>query len=92
MPQLRILAASAICVVLLSACGKGLSCKQDDSDYAGAVELPALKAPPGLDPPDTRNALKIPQLAEPERKRGKNEPCLDEPPPFSTPKPAPTAQ
>ena len=49
------------------------------------------KAPPGLDPPDTRNALKVPPLDTPERIRGKNEPCLDIPPPFANPKRAPDA-
>ena len=52
----------------------------------GAPELPPLKAPPGLDPPDTRNALKLPPLDTPERPRGKNEACLDIPPPFANPK------
>jgi uncharacterized lipoprotein len=62
------------------------SCSQTNKDYAGAQELPPLKAPPGLDPPDTRNALKVPPIQAPERVRGKNEPCLDTPPPFTTPK------
>ena len=45
-----------------------------------------LKAPPGLQDPDTRNALRVPPLDTPERIRGKNEPCLDAPPPFANPK------
>jgi uncharacterized lipoprotein len=69
------------------------SCHQSNKDYAGAKDMPPLKAPPGLETPNTRNALKVPPLATPERLRGKNEPCLDIPPPFSTPKatPAPKA-
>lgn len=62
------------------------SCHQTNKDYAGAQELPPLKAPPGLETPNTRNALKVPPLSTPERVRGKNEPCLDIPPPFATPK------
>ena len=58
---------------------RGTTCKQDNKDYVGAQELPPLKAPPGLDPPDTRNALKVPPLDTPERPRGKNEACLDVP-------------
>ena len=78
-------------VSLASGCGKRVaSCKQSNKDYAGAKELPPLKAPPGLENPDTRNALRVPPLDTPERMRGKNEPCLDAPPPFSTPK-APAA-
>jgi uncharacterized lipoprotein len=62
------------------------SCSQTNKNYAGAKEMPPLKAPPGLEAPNTRNALKVPPLQTPERPRGKNEPCLDTPPPFSTPK------
>jgi uncharacterized lipoprotein len=69
------------------------SCHQSNKDYSGAKEVPPLKAPPGLETPDTRNALKVPPLTTPERIRGKNEPCLDIPPPFTNPKatPAPKA-
>jgi uncharacterized lipoprotein len=74
----------------LSGCGKHLaSCKQDDKDYVGAKEMPPLKAPDGLETPDTRNALKVPPLNTPERTRARDEPCLDAPPPFSTEKAAP---
>jgi uncharacterized lipoprotein len=61
------------------------SCKQDNRAYVGAQEVPPLKAPPGLEDPNTRNALKVPDLNVPERIRGKNEPCLDAPPPFAPP-------
>jgi len=70
----------------LSGCKSRLvSCHQSDKDYAGATEVPPLQAPPGLDAPDTRNALKVPPLNTPERVRGKGEPCLDAPPPFASP-------
>ena len=62
------------------------SCSQTNKDYAGAKELPPLTAPPGLEAPNTRNALKVPPLNTPERVRGKNEPCLDIPPPFTSSK------
>jgi len=87
------LIACAVALVLLPGCkSHGTTCKQDNKDYVGAQELPPLKAPPGLDPPDTRNALKIPPLDAPERPRGKNEACLDVPPPFATPKAADAAK
>lgn len=66
-------------------------CKQDNKDYAGAQDLPPLKAPEGLEAPNTRNALKVPPLNTPERVRGPDEPCLDVPPPYSTEKPAQAA-
>jgi uncharacterized lipoprotein len=82
-----ILIASVVALALLPGCKtRGATCKQDNKDYVGAKELPPLKAPSELQPPDTRNALKVPPLNTPERVRGKNEPCLDVPPPFTAPK------
>jgi uncharacterized lipoprotein len=76
-----------VAVSALSGCGKRLvACKQDNKDYVGAPEMPPLKAPPGLQAPNTRNALKVPPLNTPERVRGRDEPCLDAPPPYTTPK------
>ena len=80
---------------LLAGCKAGkISCRQSNKDYVGAKEMPPLKAPPGLETPDTRNSLKVPDLNAPERARGRDEACLDAPPPFSTPtqKPADTAK
>jgi uncharacterized lipoprotein len=92
-----ILLASTLAIAVLPGCKSKLtSCSQTNKDYAGAREVPPLQAPPGLDAPNTRNALKVPPLNAPERVRGKEEPCLDIPPPFSTkaatPKAAPTPQ
>jgi uncharacterized lipoprotein len=76
-------------LALLSGCGHHFAkCSQSNKDYASARELPPLKAPPDLDAPDTRNGLKVPPLDTPERVRGREEACLDVPPPFSTPKSA----
>ena len=81
--------ATVLCVAMTAGCKSRMaSCSQDDKDYAGAQEMPPLQAPPGLDAPNTRNALKVPPLNSPERKRSKNEPCLDIPPPFATSTPA----
>jgi uncharacterized lipoprotein len=80
-----VILTSIVCVAATSGCKSRMqSCGQTDKDYAGAKEMPPLKAPPGLEAPDTRNALKVPPLNTPERPRGKDEPCLDTPPPFST--------
>ena len=79
--------ACVLSVTLLSACGKNRSvCRQDDKDYVGAREMPPLQAPPGLDAPNTRNALRVPPLTTPERPRAKTDACLDAPPPFETPR------
>jgi uncharacterized lipoprotein len=78
-----------LAVGLIAGCKTRLeSCSQTNKDYAGAKELPPLKAPPDLEAPNTRNALKVPVLTTPERVRTKHEACLDLPPPYSTPKAA----
>lgn len=82
-----ILFASVLSLLLLPGCkSRGPTCNQSNKDYVGAQELPPLKAPPGLDPPNTRNALRVPSLDTPERPRTKKEACLDIPPPFANPK------
>ena len=80
-----VILTSLLCMAATSGCKSRMkSCSQDDKDYSGAQEMPPLQAPPGLEAPDTRNALKVPPLNSPERIRGKDEPCLDTPPPFTT--------
>jgi uncharacterized lipoprotein len=49
-----------------------------------AAEYPALKVPAGLDAPDTRNAVKVPVLNEPEKARSKADPCLSQPPSYGS--------
>jgi uncharacterized lipoprotein len=54
--------------------------------YMRSASVPPLKIPPGLDAPDTTNALRLPALNEPAPPaRGPKDPCLDEPPPFKVP-------
>jgi len=49
-------------------------------------QMPPLKVPDGMSAPDTRNAIKVPDLAATEHLRGKGEPCLSRPPNyFQTP-------
>jgi uncharacterized lipoprotein len=67
----------------------GGSC-HDVKPYMKAGSVASLKIPPGLDTPDSTNALHIPVLNTPAMPpRKKTDPCLDEPPPFKIPKPAP---
>jgi uncharacterized lipoprotein len=71
----------------------GGSC-HDTKPYMSAKSQPPLVVPPGLDAADTSSSLKIPRLNEPELPRRKgDDPCLDAPPPFVTPKtPVPQAR
>jgi uncharacterized lipoprotein len=57
--------------------------------YTASTSVAPLKIPPGLDQPDTTNALHIPDLKEPAPPaRGGHDPCLDEPPQYKIVKPA----
>jgi uncharacterized lipoprotein len=79
--------ACLLSVAFVSGCkSEAVSCSQDNKDYAGAKEVPPLTAPPGLEVPNTRNTLKVPALNTPERIRGRDEACLDFPPPFASAK------
>lgn len=60
---------------------RSLSCDAPPS-YGSDESIPPLHVPVGLDPPDTRNALKISELNEPERPRTEAHRCLDEPPSY----------
>jgi uncharacterized lipoprotein len=54
--------------------------------YAQAAEAKSLTIPAGLESPETRNALRIPDLSTPEPPgRKKGEGCLDEPPSYTLP-------
>jgi uncharacterized lipoprotein len=77
---------------VLSGCGMFRGSSSDCRDtavYAGAESVEALKIPAGLQAPDTRNALKVPDLNVPEAPRAAGSACLDAPPPYTAPaKPA----
>ena len=47
--------------------------------------FPPLRVPPGLDAPDTRNAIQVPPLPETARARLPGDPCLTDPPSFGGP-------
>lgn len=76
---LAILASLAGCKALRSNC-------HEPGAYSGARSIPPLVVPPGLEAPDTRGALRVPELQEPERPRGPSEPCLESPPKLSVPR------
>lgn len=79
--------ACALTVMLLSSCSwfhrASASCREPTipSDPQDAAPL---KVAPGQDLPDTRNAVKVPALNEPEKPRGKSDPCLSRPPSYGT--------
>ena len=85
----RSLRLACVLLGLLSVTGCGrlfkASCVRP-GDFAGAVDNAPLKIPAGLDGPDTRSAVPIPPLAEPERPRKSDDPCLDAPPKYAIPK------
>ena len=82
---LRASSAFTVCaaLLLLGGCKSTGSCHKPHA-YSDAESLPPLQIPVGLDGPDTRAAVRIPELTEPEVPRGKKDPCLEEPPKFDT--------
>jgi uncharacterized lipoprotein len=64
------------------------SCPEDHGGYTKAATIPPIRVPVGIDPPDTTSALLIPALDEPALPRGPKDPCLDDPPRFTEPRPA----
>jgi hypothetical protein len=93
---MRLVWLPRICVALglvaLAGChffhrhGQNNKCN-DPQPYANAQSIAPLKTPVGLSAPDTRSALKIPDLNEPPPpRRTRADPCLDSPPSFVVPK------
>lgn len=87
MSRARFLLTATLCAsfAVLPGCKRlfASSCNKPQV-YAQAQNLPPLRIPVGLDGPDTRAAMKIPELNEPEAPRGPDDPCLQEPPAFTT--------
>lgn len=82
----------ALVVLPLAGCGTAFATKcAKPADYAAVVDNPPLKVPEGQSGPDTRRALAIPTLNEPERDRPADQPCLDTPPAFTPAPPKPAA-
>jgi hypothetical protein len=80
--RMLLVAALVGTLTLLGGCKRlfaGGNCNKPQA-YAGAEDLPRLKVPLGLDGLDTRAALRIPELTEPEPPRSPGDPCLEEPP------------
>jgi hypothetical protein len=60
--------------------------------YEQAQGVAPLRVPAGLDAPNTRGALKIPELHEPEAPRQLTDACRDEPPKYSNAQLLPTGK
>ena len=70
----RVRAAAGFIAVATSAASQVLS--------TGLANGPGLVVPQGLDAPDTRGAVHIPDLKEPEQPRSAKDPCLSSPPDY----------
>jgi uncharacterized lipoprotein len=86
--MLRVCAVVAL--ASLAGCGwfhrGGTKCREPVLQPS-VVNGPALSLPPGLDAPDARGAVRIPELNEPERPRSARDPCLSAPPAYKTGQP-----
>lgn len=71
-------------VALLTGCRSTPACSRPTQyTEAQAREMPPLRIPAGLEAPDTRGALRIPELTEPEAPLPPGVRCLEEPPRYS---------
>jgi hypothetical protein len=84
-------------VVVLMAVGLGLSschllhsarsCPEESDSYLKANSVAPIRAPAGIDPPDTKSTMQIPPLNEPAfPPRGPKDACLDASPKFTEPR------
>jgi uncharacterized lipoprotein len=83
----RVLWVAVAGACLLSSCSwmrRGNDSCREPPVPANTENRPPLKAPAGLVAPDTRNAVKVPALTEPERPRSKSHPCLSLPPSYGS--------
>lgn len=87
--RLGLILAVAVSLAGCHAFGSVAKSCHNKQPYMAATSVPPLKIPPGLDMPETTNALHIPELKDPAPppRKGKD-PCLDEPPPYKVAKPA----
>ena len=74
----------AVALLALSGCSwmhrKRVSSCRELTVVDQANTIAPLRVPTGLDAPDTRNAIKVPELNEPEKPRLPTDPCLSRPP------------
>jgi uncharacterized lipoprotein len=86
--RLGLILAAAVSLMGCHALTSRTNACHNKQPYMAATSVPPLKMPPGLDVPDTTNALHIPDLKEPTPppRKGKD-PCLDEPPAYKVAKP-----
>ena len=85
--------AVVLCVVaLLAGCGlfRGSGACKEPKGYQGNAELPLLRVPDGVDPPNQRALLRIPEVKGSAKRRPDGR-CLDEPPPFEVKPASPAA-
>ena len=57
---------------------------EDNAAYLKAQSVPAVRVGEGLTPANTRNAIKIPEVAAEAHARTEQEGCLDRPPSFES--------
>ena len=89
--QLEIMLKSVCVVMLASLALNSCSWLHRGGDKCREPAVPAslgnrapLRAAAGLDAPDTRNAIKVPELTEPEKPRSRSDPCLSLPPSYGS--------
>ncbi len=78
--MLAVLSATSGCSILHRG---GHRCREP-AMQTSLANGPGLTLPPGLEAPETRGAVRIPELKEPEQPRSARDPCLSAPPDYKT--------
>jgi len=73
----------AMACLALGACRHGPARCAKPGVYAQAESIPPLRIPPGLQAPDTRGALRVPESEEPAPPLPADAPCLEQPPRYA---------
>jgi hypothetical protein len=81
-----LLPPALVALLLASGCSTvvGGACHKPQPHHT-AGNLPPLKMPPGLEAPDTADAMRIPEVNQPELPLDPEGPCLDAPPSITAP-------
>ena len=83
---------SCLSLLMLSSCahhrGNDVACRRPEFSLA-APNLPPLRAPSGLQAPNTSGGIHVPALNQPAPVRAGSAPCLDWPPTYVSEPPVP---
>jgi hypothetical protein len=88
--RVAVLACLGVALAMVGGCSwfhRGADKCREPAMPANLVNGAGLQVPAGLDAPDPRGAVRVPELSEPEPPRSRRDPCLSMPPAYKTASP-----